>query len=523
MAIRISGLASGMDTDTMVKELMTAHRKPLDKIYKQKELANWKIDAYREVNTKLLEYRKSMEDLRLQRPFNSKIATSSNPNAINATATGTPTQSSYEIKNISLAKPESAASVKFFTSGFDTTKTLTELGINADSTTNKVELSVNGQNVSLDPTMKLSDALSAISTQAAVSVSYSATDKSFTFTDNTKGSNSKVIISETTTNGSNFLSTLNMISGEVSSTQNTFGNSSTISSVIGSDKQQASAEINGLLYKSDTNSITYDGMQFDLLGVPQDNTIPITVTAKPDNDKIFENIKTFVDGYNKLIEDLNTLYSEKKSRSYQPLTSDEKEAMTDKEVELWEERAKVGLLGRDPILSKVLTSMRSAMYTPVTGADTGATNPIDTLEEIGIKLSTKWEDNGKLELDENKLKGMISSDLTKVAEVFNKSTSSLAATDDSNTIMSQTKFSESGVADRIYERLEATMKELTKQALGGSQSTIGKQLTSFDTRIAAFESRLVNIENRYYRQFSAMEKAIQRANSQSSWLSQQLG
>lgn len=513
--MRISGLASGMDTDSIVKDLMAAHRQPLQRIYQKRELANWKIDAYREVNTKLLEFRKSMEELRLQKPFNSSTVTSSNSNVVEGIATGaTSTQSSYEISSVTLAQSERAASVKFFTTGFDTSKTLTELGITPDSVTGKVELVINDQNVSLDPNKKLSDVFSDISTQAGVTVSYSATDKSFTFMDNFKGATSKVKISETTGNGSNFFGTLGLSAGEVSSTTNTFGNTDTVSSVEGSDKTQASATINGLVYKSDTNSITYDGIQFDLKGTLTSTSAPVTLTSKKDDDKIFEKIKTFVDNYNSLIENLNGKLSERKSRQYNPLTNEQKEEMSDKEVELWEGKAKIGLLGRDPMLSKVLNSMRNAMYSPVEGADGTSTNPIDTLREIGINLSGNWEEHGRLEIDEDKLKSMIASDLSKVSEVFNK---------DSDSTDRFTKFAQSGVADRVYEQLEATMKEISSQALTGSQSVIGKQLSNFDTRIDSFENRLVKIEDRYWRQFSAMEKAIQQANSQSSWLMQQFG
>lgn len=180
-------------------------------------------------------------------------------------------------------------------------------------------------------------------------------------------------------------------------------------------------------------------------------------------------------------------------------------------------------MGRDPILSKVLSSMRFAMSTPVKGADGTSANPVDTLGEIGINLSNNWRDHGKLSIDENKLKAMIASDLPKVASIFNKSTSTLDPTDKSDTIKSPVKFAQSGVADRIYERLEATIKELSEQALKGPQSVIGKQLTALDTRINAFEDRLVDIEDRYYKQFTAMEKAIQKANSQSGWMMQQFG
>lgn len=515
--MRITGLASGIDTESMVKELMAAHRKPLEKIIQQKELANWKIDAYREVNTKLLEFRKSMEELRLERPFNSIVASSTNDSKVVATSTGAkPTQSSYEISNITLAQSERAASVKFFTNGFDTSKTLTELGISPAASGN-VEITINGQAIAIDPSKSLSTALTDISSQSGVNVTYSTTDKSFTFTDKITGAASKVSIAE---NGSDFLSTLGMSAGEVSATSD-FTNSNTVSSVKGRNKTQASATINGLVYKSDTNSISFDGLQFDLKGSLISTEAPINVSVKQDDTGIYDKIKTFVDKYNEVIEELNEKLSERKSRNYQPLTNEQKEAMSDKEIELWEEKAKVGLLGRDPILNNVLTSMRNAMSSPVQGADAGAVSPIDTLEEIGINLSDNWRDKGKLIIDETKLKAMISTDLSKVAEIFNKSTSTLPANDTSKTTESTLKFSQSGVADRIYERLEATMRDLSSQALKGSQSVIGKQMSSLDTRISQFEDRLTRTEDRYWRQFTAMEKAIQQSNSQSTWLMQQ--
>ena len=34
---------------------------------------------------------------------------------------------------------------------------------------------------------------------------------------------------------------------------------------------------------------------------------------------------------------------------------------------------------------------------------------------------------------------------------------------------------------------------------------------------------LISVENRYWKQFTAMEKAIQQMNAQSAWLAQQFG
>lgn len=51
--LRLSGLASGLDTDSMVQEMMRAERIPLDKLYQRRQLAEWKADAYRSITNLL--------------------------------------------------------------------------------------------------------------------------------------------------------------------------------------------------------------------------------------------------------------------------------------------------------------------------------------------------------------------------------------------------------------------------------------------------------------------------------------
>ena len=64
------------------------------------------------------------------------------------------------------------------------------------------------------------------------------------------------------------------------------------------------------------------------------------------------------------------------------------------------------------------------------------------------------------------------------------------------------------------------MKKLEKVFQRNNQFTIGKQLNSLNNQIDRFEDRMTALETRYYNQFTAMEKAIQKANSQSANLSQ---
>ena len=101
--MRISGLSSGLDIDQIVSDLVKAQRIPLDRVYQQKIKTEWKRDAYREVNTKLLRFRNLAFDLSLQGAFLKKSATSSRTDILTATASGQAVEGKYEVKVKQLA------------------------------------------------------------------------------------------------------------------------------------------------------------------------------------------------------------------------------------------------------------------------------------------------------------------------------------------------------------------------------------------------------------------------------------
>lgn len=60
-----------------------------------------------------------------------------------------------------------------------------------------------------------------------------------------------------------------------------------------------------------------------------------------------------------MIDMVNGKLTEKKYRDYTPLTEEQKKDMTEKQIELWEEKAKSGLLRGDTILSGATNQMRT--------------------------------------------------------------------------------------------------------------------------------------------------------------------
>jgi flagellar hook-associated protein 2 len=134
------------------------------------------------------------------------------------------------------------------------------------------------------------------------------------------------------------------------------------------------------------------------------------------------------------------------------------------------------------------------------------------LSNIGISTTSNYREGGKLIIDEAKLKKAIEENPEGVEKLF----TSNGATS-----------GEKGIITKLYDNLKTTMDKLNAKAGTSSstsqQFTIGRNLSSIDSQIDRFEDRLTQVENRYWAQFTAMEKAIQRSNDQMNYLMQQFG
>ena len=253
---------------------------------------------------------------------------------------------------------------------------------------------------------------------------------------------------------------------------------------------------NGLEINRSSNKFTINGAEITL---KQKTTDPVTFSSTTDVDSIYDTIKNFVDTYNGLISNISTEISEKKSKGYDPLTKTEKEALSEDEIEKWDKLARQGTLYRDSTLSNLLTNMRSSIYTSVKGSS------FNNMAKIGIATTSNYLDGGKLEIDEEKLRAAIEEDPNGVYQLFMGGSAT-----------------EEGVVQRLRGNLKTAMTAVSEKA-GKTSSvnntfTLGRLLDQYDDQISAFERKLADMEDRYYRQFTAMEKAISQANSQSAML-----
>jgi flagellar hook-associated protein 2 len=277
-------------------------------------------------------------------------------------------------------------------------------------------------------------------------------------------------------------------------------------STLYNDGHNAEFTINGLKTERSSNTFTINGVSFTLKNTMEAGSAqPVTISVNNDNEKLFETIKGFVDQYNEIVEKIETKLNEPYYKSYEPLSDLEREELTEKQLEKWEEMARSGLLRRDPFLSSMITQMRSALYRVVNNNEL---NPqMTSLSAIGIKTTADYQ-SAKLQIDENKLREAIEKDPESIELLFRG-----GSTEGDQGIIHQLREIVKNTRDRIQSR--AGSANMTEQ-----QYTIGRQISNYEDRIERFEQRLRQLEDRYYRQFSMMEKAIMQSNNQMMQLSQ---
>lgn len=491
--MRIGGLATGMDTESIIKDMMNANRIPLDKITQKKQYLEWQLNDYRSINRDLQSTITNLND-KFLRPstFAAKNVSISNPNAVSIKSMSATSEFSGTISVQRLATQATVHGAKI--DGIDMTKTLE----NIPGFTGAASITINAVGKNGEMTEKSFDfdtskdtidsVLKKINSDSDVSAFYDTFTGQFAFTAKNSGTNN-----EGKTNDI-------VLTGELATSMGVNG-------VQSKNGENAEFTFNGLTTQRSSNTFQINGFEVTLkqvTGSPDVAGSAVTFSSAPDTDKIMESVVKFVDDYNKMIEELNAKISEKKYRDFQPLSAEQKKDMKEKEIELWEEKAMSGTLRSDPTISSLLTKMRSALNSN----DNGGLR----LSDIGITTSKDYLDNGKLIIDEDKLRKAITEDPNKVSQVF---------------IRPSTGEDKGGVAIQLRNVMDESRKSIAQRAgsagAGNSTFTLGRTLKGMDEQIVRFEDRMKVVENRLWKQFTAMEMAIQKANAQSAQLMNAFG
>ena len=275
--------------------------------------------------------------------------------------------------------------------------------------------------------------------------------------------------------------------------------------------ENAKITVDGVDYTSSSDNFTVNGMSITAL---EQTDKEVTVSTKTDTDGVYDMIKDFIKAYSDLMNEMDSLYNAESSKGYEPLLSEEKDALSDNEIEEWEKKIKDSLLRRDSTLSDVSSALRmDMMMTMNIGGKTYS------LADFGIETQSyfKAKDNERNayhilgdkddplswepESGKPDLKSMISSDPDAVMDFFTKLTNNLH--------------------DTIADKMTAT--KMSSALTVYNDKKMKEDYDDYTKKIKAQEEKLNAYIDKWYAKFSAMETALSKLESKNNSLSSLFG
>ena len=541
MPIRITGMNSGLDTESIISELVKAKSAKKDDLVKAQTKLQWKQDAWKELNTKVYSlYSKTLSNMRLQGDYLKKTTKVSNSGAASVITGANAVNGVQTLKIDKLAKTGYLTGKELKLADDRTITGSTKIAdiYGADMPQNAaIELKGDGINkdktsITIDENMTVDGLVKALK-DAGLNASFDEKNQRFFISSKKTGEAGDFGIYGDVANKLGILALTKKDrddyykqdengawkpQGDVPSDIATaFDNSANKI-----DGQDAEITLNGAKFTSSSNTFEINGLTITATAETKEE---FTITTENDTDGIYDMIKNFFKEYNELISEMDSLYNAESSKGYEPLTEEEKEAMSEKEVEKWEEKIKKSILRKDSTLSNVASAMKSILAQGVDMKDENGkalTDPSGKayghlyLSDFGINtlgyFNSKDNEKGVYHIDGDPddsstsgngdlLKTAIANDPDKVVNFFTQLSKNLYGK--LGDMMKKTNYSSSFT---LYD--DVSMKE---------------DYDDYTSKIKQQEQKITDFEDRYYKKFSAMETALAKMSSKESAISGLLG
>ena len=264
--------------------------------------------------------------------------------------------------------------------------------------------------------------------------------------------------------------------------------------------------LNGAEMTSSSSTVSANGLNIELTGLTKTDE-PITFSVSSDTDAVYKSIKNFLTEYNSLIKEMNELYTADSAKGYEPLTSEQKKDMSDDDIKLWEDKIKASLLRSDSSLGTIRNAMKSAMMTQVT-----YNGKKYSLASFGISTSRDYTEGGQYHIYGDSEDSAYADQTDKLKKALDE---------DPDTVVN--------VLSGIFGNLRKTMSDKMAGSKVSSTQTfysdikMKDDIKDYEKQIKEWETKLADMEDAYYRKFTAMETALAKLQSQQSSLSGLLG
>ncbi len=472
MSITFSGLASGIDTDSIITEMMSLERAPIKQIESRKDDEKKRLEAFSQFKTRLEALRTAVSDMKLTSDIRTNSVNLSSDKHISATSSGSDT-GNYDVAVAQLSQVQKSVS-----NGFES-RTAPVLGTGIVKI-NDTEISVTADNNSL---ISLVESVNAQTDKTGVKASIindgSGGDEAYRLVFTGVDSETSFTVDDSGLNGAE--KALN-----VTSTQ---------------EAQQAVAFIDGIQIVSSTNTIkdAVSGLSIELNsvnsysgGTPEAGKKPWEWADKPvyettgleikaDTDALKEKLTTFVGAYNSIMDWISSGYDEF-GASRASVAGEDEEA----------DEVLSSLVRGDSAINNAKRQLQEVLTDAV--KDSGR---YDILSEIGISTNR----DGSLSQKNTKLDKALDEHYDDVVSLLAGGETTNGVMKKFNTLLLDLTSASRGVYATEKENYEDTIK-------------------SYNSQIDNMERRIRQRETTLRSQFSAMESLISQMNSQSSFLAQ---
>lgn len=543
--LRVTGMYSGIDTESIVSQLVSAKSQKVTTLKNEQTKLEWKQTAWQDLNSKIYNlYSKTLSNLRLTSAYSQKKTVCSDTTKATIVTSGSAVDGTQTLKVNNLAKSGYLTGAQITTKktstdddgnpievGWETTDNITSMDSSLNGKTISITVGTGSDakktDIEITADMTINNFVAKLK-EAGVNASFDETNQRFFISSKGSGASNNFTLSSDDTDA------LKSLGLDPTADYGTLSGGTAANKCVKIDGQDAQIELNGAIFTSDTNAFTVNGLTINVTGVT-DGDEEISLVTSTDYDGIYDTIKNFLTEYNELINEIDKLYNADSARDYDVLSDEEKESMTDSEIEKWEEKIKGSLLRKDTSLYTIMNGMTSSMMDgyylnnlsdsekkKMTSAEITAWYKENGgkkyyLSDFGIGTLSYFEaednehhayhidgdsDDEFTSDNDDKLKAAIANDPEGTAKFF------------------------AALCKGVYSKLDGIMSESNDYSSMYKVYNDKQLKTDYDnytTKIKEAEEKLSDYEDKWYDKFSAMEVALSKLQSQSSSISSMLG
>ena len=276
--------------------------------------------------------------------------------------------------------------------------------------------------------------------------------------------------------------------------------------------QDAIIKLNNVEFTSSTNSFSINGVTINAQAVTGDgDENAVTITTNVDTQAIYDKIKDFLTEYNNVINEMTKLYNADSASDYEPLTDEEKEAMSEEQIEKWENKIKESLLRRDGTLNSLISTMVNSVSQSYEVDGVKLSLGSFGISTLGFLNSAKDEQYA-LHIDGDEDDENTSGKKDKLMAAIEENPDQLMG------FMQQ-------LMGNLYESIDQKMKstELSSAYKVYNDKEMDKEASRIEEMIKKWEDKISDKEEYYYDKFTQMEVALSKLQSQTSSISGLLG